>query len=123
VSTEGMGSSKGDRRTRRQFSDEFKTGPIRLVLDEGRTVGAVLREARSDTVRTERGQARAGRPNEGQEGKGKERRQKASTSVTKLSTESDQAHGAGSQSKPSMTLTSDEVVGKPLSMKSPMHLA
>ena len=39
-----MGSGSGDRRTRRQFSDEFKTGAIRLVLDEGKTVGAVARE-------------------------------------------------------------------------------
>ena len=32
------------RRTRRQFSDEFKEGAVRLVLDEGKTVGAVARE-------------------------------------------------------------------------------
>jgi transposase len=39
-----MGSSKVGRRARRQFSDEFRTGAVRLVLDEGRTVGAVARE-------------------------------------------------------------------------------
>jgi transposase len=39
-----MSSSKAGRRPRRRFSDEFKTGAIRLVLDEGRTVGAVARE-------------------------------------------------------------------------------
>jgi type I restriction enzyme R subunit len=39
-----MGSSRGDRRTRRQFSVEFKVGAVRLVLDEGKTVGAVARE-------------------------------------------------------------------------------
>jgi transposase len=39
-----MGSSKGGRRVRRQFSDEFKEGAVRLVLDEGKTVGAVARE-------------------------------------------------------------------------------
>jgi transposase len=39
-----MGSSRGDRRTRRQFSEEFKAGAVRLVLDEGKTVGAVARE-------------------------------------------------------------------------------
>ena len=39
-----MGSSKRGRRARRQFTDEFKAGAVRLVLDEGRTVGAVARE-------------------------------------------------------------------------------
>ena len=39
-----MGSSKVDRRVRRQFSDEFKEGAVRLVLDEGKSVGAVARE-------------------------------------------------------------------------------
>ena len=32
------------RRARRQFSDEFKEGAVRLVLDEGKTGGAVSRE-------------------------------------------------------------------------------
>ncbi len=39
-----MGSSDRPRRARRQFSDEFKAGAIRLVLDEGRSIGAVARE-------------------------------------------------------------------------------
>jgi transposase len=39
-----MGSSEAGRRARRQFTDEFKAGAVRLVLDEGRTVGAVARE-------------------------------------------------------------------------------
>ena len=39
-----MGSSKGGRRARRRFSDEFIAGAVRLVLDEGKTVGAVARE-------------------------------------------------------------------------------
>jgi transposase len=39
-----MGSSKGGRRTRRQFSDEFRVGAVRLVIDEGKTIGAVARE-------------------------------------------------------------------------------
>ncbi len=39
-----MESSRRGRRTRRQFSDEFKEGAVRLVLDEGRSVGAVARE-------------------------------------------------------------------------------
>ena len=39
-----MPSSKPGRRPRRRFSDEFKEGAVRLVLDEGKTVGAVARE-------------------------------------------------------------------------------
>jgi transposase len=39
-----MGSSKAGRRARRQFTDEFRAGAVRLVLDEGKTVGAVARE-------------------------------------------------------------------------------
>ena len=39
-----MGSHKTGRRARRQFSEEFKAGAVRLVLDEGRTAGAVARE-------------------------------------------------------------------------------
>lgn len=39
-----MGSSKRGRRARRQFTEEFKAGAVRLVLEEGRTVGAVARE-------------------------------------------------------------------------------
>ena len=37
-----MGSTS--RRTRRRFSDEFKAGAVRLVLDEGKPVGAVARD-------------------------------------------------------------------------------
>ena len=39
-----MGSSKTGRRARRQFSDEFMAGAVRLVIDEGKTIGAVARE-------------------------------------------------------------------------------
>jgi len=54
---------------RRQFTDEFKAGAVRLVLDEGKTVGAVAREldltqsALADWVRkaqAERTQGRSG---------------------------------------------------------------
>ena len=38
------GDKHGGRRARRQFSEEFKEGAVRLVLDEGKTVGAVARE-------------------------------------------------------------------------------
>ena len=39
-----MSRSGGGRRPRRQFSDEFKEGAVRLVLDEGKSVGAVARD-------------------------------------------------------------------------------
>lgn len=39
-----MDHRKPRRRVRRQFSEEFKEGAVRLVLDEGKTVGAVARE-------------------------------------------------------------------------------
>ena len=32
------------KRPRRQFTDEFKASAVRLVLDEGKTVGAVARD-------------------------------------------------------------------------------
>ena len=32
------------RRQRRQFSDEFKEGAVRLILDEGKSIGAVARD-------------------------------------------------------------------------------
>lgn len=34
----------GGRRTRRVFSDEFRAGAVRLVLDEGKSAGAVARD-------------------------------------------------------------------------------
>ncbi len=40
----GMERDKLGRRPRRRFSEEFKAGAVRLVLDEGKTVGAVARE-------------------------------------------------------------------------------
>jgi len=40
----GMVANGVGRRARRRFSAEFKSGAIRLVLDEGKTVGAVARE-------------------------------------------------------------------------------
>jgi transposase len=39
-----MPNPKPARRQRRQFTDEFKAGAVRLVLDEGKTAGAVARE-------------------------------------------------------------------------------
>ena len=39
-----MEPGTGPRRARRRFSEEFKAGAVRLVLDEGRTVGAVARQ-------------------------------------------------------------------------------
>ena len=40
----GMESSTRTRRTRRRFTEEFRAGAVRLVLDEGRTIGGVARE-------------------------------------------------------------------------------
>ena len=37
-------AANGSRRPRRQFSEEFRAQAVRLVLDEGKTVGAVARE-------------------------------------------------------------------------------
>jgi transposase len=39
-----MGSRKGTRRARRRFTDEFKAQTVRLIVDEGKAVGAVARE-------------------------------------------------------------------------------
>ena len=39
-----MASKSPARRPRRHFSEEYKAGAVRLVLDEGKTVGAVARE-------------------------------------------------------------------------------
>ena len=43
----GSGSEKGSGkqpRARRSFTDEFKAGAVRLVLDEGKTVAMVARD-------------------------------------------------------------------------------
>jgi transposase len=37
-------AKNGGRRPRRKFTDEFKAGAVRLVLDEGKSAGAVARE-------------------------------------------------------------------------------
>src|SRR5215510_14299880 len=39
-----MRTDRGARRARRRFTTEFKAGAVRLVLDEGKTIGAVARE-------------------------------------------------------------------------------
>ncbi len=39
-----METDKHGRRVRRQFSDEFKAGAVRLVLEEGKSINAVARE-------------------------------------------------------------------------------
>jgi len=58
-----MEKTNAGRRARRQFSPEFKAGAIRLVLDEGKTIGAVARELdlTASAVRTWVIQARADR--------------------------------------------------------------
>ena len=37
-------SDTKDRRPRRSFTDEYKTGAVRLVLDEGKTISQVARD-------------------------------------------------------------------------------
>lgn len=39
-----MEQSKKQKRPRRQFTDEFKAGAVRLVLDEGKSVTQVARD-------------------------------------------------------------------------------
>ena len=39
-----MSKKSPGRRPRRRFTEEFKASAVRLVLEEGRTVGAVARE-------------------------------------------------------------------------------
>ena len=39
-----MANTAKPRRPRRRFAEEFKAGAVRLVLDEGQTVGRVARE-------------------------------------------------------------------------------
>ena len=39
-----MQTKSAGRRPRRRFTPEFKAGAVRLVLDEGKTIGAVARE-------------------------------------------------------------------------------
>ena len=43
MSTMAADTSKG-RRARRQFSEEFKAQTVRLVLEEGKSLGAVARD-------------------------------------------------------------------------------
>jgi len=39
-----MATDKKPQRVRRSFTDEFKAGAVRLVIDEGKSVGQVARE-------------------------------------------------------------------------------
>jgi transposase len=39
-----MQTKAAGRRARRRFTSEFKAGAVRLVLDEGKTIGSVARE-------------------------------------------------------------------------------
>jgi transposase len=64
-----MSQEAKQRRQRRKFTDEFKAGAIRLVLDEGKTVGQVARDldltdsalrAWVDQARTDRGKGKPG---------------------------------------------------------------
>ncbi len=55
--------SKTQRRPRRDFSDEFKVGAVRLVLDEGKTISAAARglDIHPSVLRTWVNRARADR--------------------------------------------------------------
>ncbi len=55
--------SKKQRRPRRDFSDEFKAGAVRLVLDEGKAVSAAARglDLHQSVLRTWVNRARADR--------------------------------------------------------------
>lgn len=39
-----LDKKNGERRPRRRFTDEFKEGAVRLVLEEGKSIGAVCRD-------------------------------------------------------------------------------
>ena len=39
-----MHSKSPNRRPRRHFTDEYKASAVRLVIDEGKTVGAIARD-------------------------------------------------------------------------------
>lgn len=58
-----MAADTAARRPRRQFTDEFKTQAVRLVLEEGQTVGAVARrlDLTASALRLWVDQARANR--------------------------------------------------------------
>jgi transposase len=64
-----MDQESKPRRLRRKFTDEFKAGAVRLVLDEGKTVGEVARDldltdsalrAWVERVRADRGRGKPG---------------------------------------------------------------
>lgn len=61
----GMENGAKNRRVRRSFTDEFKAGAVRLVLNEGRTVTQVARELdlTASALRTWVERARADRTN------------------------------------------------------------
>lgn len=60
-----MSNTPKSRRPRRQFDDDFKAQAVRLVLDEGKTVGAVARDLDFDGDRASgMGQTRSRRPDE-----------------------------------------------------------
>jgi transposase-like protein len=42
-----LAKERNSRRPRRRFDDDFKAQTVRLVLDEGKTVGGVARERRA----------------------------------------------------------------------------
>jgi len=61
----GMENGTKNRRVRRSFTDEFKAGAVRLVLDEGKTVARVAHDLdlTASALRTWAERARADRTN------------------------------------------------------------
>lgn len=61
----GMENGMRERRVRRSFTEEFKAGAVRLVLDEGKAVSQVARdlELTASALRTWVERARADRTN------------------------------------------------------------
>lgn len=61
----GMEKEGKDRRSRRSFTDEYKAGAVRLVLEEGKTVAEVARDLdlTESALRTWVERARADRTN------------------------------------------------------------
>ena len=57
-----------ERRAGRSFTDEFKSGAVRLVLDQGKTIAQVARDLELDGICVyAMGGAGASRPDEGQD--------------------------------------------------------
>ena len=67
MSDDGIRARRSDE-PRRRFTEEFKAGAVRLVLEEGKSVGAVARELDlTESALRKWVEQRAGRADQGQE--------------------------------------------------------